>query len=581
MLQISTGKFFETTDPEQLYETTHRGVLYTNYNFFDDRISTCAGDILPVARWGDFQTITCEVIERLPKPNRDPMPGDVVSAGGQDTMIQDFAALVSFSLNAVCTPDQNLARQLITTQRPPLGTYALPRDYISRMFDTNIQYRVEDLDTLKSFVFGLMGLKRKWYSAAIRAVRRYVTAMHRLSDDLDMSYALLVASIESLAQEFDGFIPIWDDIADRKRIFVDKALESAPNEICERVREAILKSEHAALKRRFCEFTNKYLQSCFFRDESYNQQFPAGRSEIEIALKYAYDVRSAYIHALKPLPENLVMMPNFGDIRIIGHHPYLTFNGLARIARHVIFNFIEKSPKVDNESFNFTSEYPGMITVEMASEYWIGNPNDYSPQTSRKFLNGFISQIASSMTAPTSKVTDMRSVMHKIQELVPSLAKLDQKMPMLTLYMLFCYYLHNDERKEFYSFLTPYLHLFDQPTIDSLIAHLMVHIFNGGSTPGWGIEKNCELLVTYISQRFHKKGLNAGPLFGAALVLWIAEMFRSSGNEKCARELISYAIEEFPQQKFIYDFESKLTAEPTPEINCVSILLPHLETKNM
>jgi len=67
MLQISTGKFYTTTATEHLYETIHRGVYYTNYRFFDDRIVTDVGDILPAARWEDFQTVVCEVTERLPR----------------------------------------------------------------------------------------------------------------------------------------------------------------------------------------------------------------------------------------------------------------------------------------------------------------------------------------------------------------------------------------------------------------------------------------------------------------------------------------------------------------------------------
>ncbi|TVT83960.1 hypothetical protein [Pseudomonas sp. H3(2019)] len=579
MLQISTGKFYETTAPEQMYETIHRGVFYTNYSFFNDRISTFVGDILPVARWEDFQTVACEVTERLPKPDRDPLPGDVISASGQSTMIQDFAALVSFSMNVTCTPDHNLARRLLSAQRPPLGVYALPRGYVSRMFDASIHYGGEDLDTLKLFIVELMGLERKRYSGVMRAVRRYVTAMHRMADDLDLAYALLVASIESLAQEFDEFTPQWSDLADQKRKPVDQALKDAPNEISDTVRAAILKSEHVALKRRFCEFTKHYLQSDFFRSTVCEGQSPAGRTDIEIALKNAYDIRSEYIHTLKPLPKNLVRVPTLGDILIVDSRPLLTFNGLARIARHVILSFTKQSQKIAKEKFDFTSEYPGTVIMQMAPQYWIGNPDGYSQHTARMFLNGFLSQVVDGMVEPPGHVTDMRLVMQRIRGLVPTLAKLDQKMPMLTLYVLFSYYLPSEEREEARSFLTPYWQCFDQPTIDSLVAHLVVHLFNGGDKPEWGLGKSEELLRSYISQRYHKDGLNAGPLLGAALTLWIAELHRSSGCETQARKLISYAVEEFPSQKSIQDFERGLTDEPIPEVNCKSILLPHLAIK--
>lgn len=166
-------------------------------------------------------------------------PGQVISVG-PDTFIQDFSALVSFRLNVTCTPDRDLAQRLIVAQRPPLGISAIPREYVSRMFDASIPYRDEDVDDLRSFITDLIGLDRKSYSGVMRAIRRYVTSMYRLADDLDHAYTLLVVSIESLAQEFDKFVPIWDDYPQQKRKRVDDALVGVTEDVCDRVRQAIL-----------------------------------------------------------------------------------------------------------------------------------------------------------------------------------------------------------------------------------------------------------------------------------------------------------------------------------------------------
>ena len=79
-------------------------------------------------------------------------------------------------------------------------------------------------------------------------------AMHRLSDDLDLAYALLVASIEALAQEFDSTIPVWEHYDERKRNRIDKALTEATEPVSQAVRNAILANEHIALKRKFSSF---------------------------------------------------------------------------------------------------------------------------------------------------------------------------------------------------------------------------------------------------------------------------------------------------------------------------------------
>ena len=573
MLQISSGKFYETNDPDQLYITVHRGVLYTNYHFMPDRITTLVGDLLPSARWGDLQTTVCEVTERLPKPGGQIRAGDVASVA-QDALIQDFAALASFRMNMTCTPDRDLAQRLIVAQRPPLGISAVPRRYVPRMFDPSISYRGEDINDLESFITTLISLERKSYSSIMRAIRRYVTAMHRLADDLDLAYALLVASIESLAQEFDGFTPVWEDYAGQKRKPIDEALIAAPTDICDRVRQAILKSEHVALKRRFYEFSNHYLQPTFFRHEAKDHKHPAGRAEIGLALKNAYDLRSEYIHSLKPLPNNLVLNPSHNDVQIVGVRPLLTFHGLARVARHVILAFIKQSPTSEHESFDYTADYPNITRMQWAPQYWIHNPDGYFPETSRTVLNGFLTQIASNIFDPTQKVTDLSLVAKKIETLVPSLAKPAQKIPMLALYFLFGRYLPTEEQGQFDAFLQPHLQNFDLPSIDSLVVHFLA----GEQKPDWSIEQSEQLLKEYVSQRFKKEGLNAGPLIGAGLTLWVAEMHRANGNVSRARELIAYGVEEYPQQKTLCELESGLLVDDLPEIKWRHVLLPHLQT---
>lgn len=572
MLQISSGKFYETTDIDQIYITTHRGVLYTNYIFLPDRITTSIGDLSPAARWGDLQTIACEVTERLPKPGGQMWAGQVISVG-PDTFIQDFSALVSFRLNVTCTPDRDLAQRLIVAQRPPLGISAIPREYVSRMFDASIPYRDEDVDDLRSFITDLIGLDRKSYSGVMRAIRRYVTSMYRLADDLDHAYTLLVVSIESLAQEFDKFVPKWDDYPQQKRKQVDDALVGVTEDVCDRVRQAILKPEHVALKRRFYEFSDRYLQSKFFREGAKEQLYPVGRTELGIALKNAYDLRSKYIHALKPLPKNLVLRPSHNDTQLVESKPLLTFHGLARVTRHVILEFVKQSSKVAQEKFDYTSDYPNMLRMQLAPQYWIGNPDTYTTDTSRMVLNGFLSQVASQIFDPTQKVTDLRLVVKKIETIVPSLARPEQKMPMLALYCLFNARLSPPEQVSGQTFLQHYLENFDNPSIDSLLVHFLMY----QQKPVWSLKKNDQLLAEYSKQQFCNNGLNAGPLIGAALVLWVAEMHRASGNHERAHELIAHAVEEYPQQKGIYEFEKGLPDGDIPEIRCWHVLLPRLQ----
>lgn len=573
MLQISSGKFYASTREDHLHVTTHRGVLYSNYGFMPrERIETIVGSLLPAESFGGLHPIVCEVTERLPKPGGQIFAGSIVSVGAA-SLIRDFSALVSFCMNITCDPDRDLVQRLTVAPSSALGIHGLPRDYIPRMFDPKLQYQRKDIDSLSPFVTDLIGLERKAYRAAIRSIHRYVTAMHRLVDDLDLAYALLVASIEALAQEFNSTLPLWEHYEEKKRKRIDNALIDAPDQIRERVRQAVLDNEHVAIKRRFVEFSNHYLQPSFFRNDMDGHPYPAGRSELTRGLKTAYDLRSIYIHALSPLPNNLRSPSIPADLVLAEGYPTLTFRGLARVARHIIQEFIRQAPKVSQEEYDYTADYPNVIRAQLAPEYWIDNPDNYSTDSARMTLGWFIKQRAAQIENPERKVSDMRRVLKKIEQLVPSLAKAEQKVSLLSLYMLYMPYLAEDEHAAAQLFFDPYRTLFDQPSIESLVVHFLC----GAQTPDWTPKESDQLLMAYTEQRFHKKGLDFGPLIAAALLLWIAEQYRTYGDQPRARQLIACAVEEYPSLKTIREFERDLSEhDELPEIHCSRILLPHL-----
>jgi hypothetical protein len=76
---------------------------------------------------------------------------------------------------------------------------------------------------LQAFVGRLIGLPRQTYLGVMRAIRTYINGMHRIADDLELAYTLLVASVESLAQDFDGHESDWASYDQRKRQAIDEA----------------------------------------------------------------------------------------------------------------------------------------------------------------------------------------------------------------------------------------------------------------------------------------------------------------------------------------------------------------------
>ncbi|WP_260436125.1 hypothetical protein [Burkholderia sp. Bp9143] len=546
MLQISTGKFFNTNET---YDTIHRGVLYSNLHTLPgDCITTPAGNLSPAARWGDIETLVCEVIERQPNVRAV----GVILSVGPDAFIHDFAAVSSFSLQRLLTPDHDLAMRLLTAQRPPLGIPKLPKQYVSKMFDMSLPYDVQAGQRLSTFLDDLLKLERKSFSGAMKAIRRYVTATHRLADDLDLAYALLVAAIESLAQEFDDFSPEWDDYDQKKRQPVDRALEGAPTDVALAVREAILGAEHIAVSRRFREFTLAHLGRDFFRGEAEGRVAPVGKGDLEVALKNAYNVRSGYVHALKSIPRLLASPMALTDLMAVDGMPFLTFEGLARVARTVILEFISRAPTTESEEVAYMDDFPNLLRAPLAPSMWIHNAEGYSVQSAYLYLNGFLEQVEQALLS-ASPVTDIRGVTEKIEMLLPSLAKPEQRRPLIALHFWFSHFLSKEERYRYRKRMDNFISELDTECPEGFFLYVY-----GGHLPPWSAE-SCETIFdTYIRRRYGSKKLNVGTVLGAAGALTIAELYRLAGDEDSARRLIARAIDEFPGLARLREYEANI-----------------------
>ena len=568
MLQISTGKFF---DIKETFDTTHRGVLYTNYLMLgDDRISTPAGTMRSAVRWRDIETVVCEVVERQPKVYA---PGAVVSVAA-DSFINDFAAVSSFSLQRLFTPDRELAMRLLTAQKPPLGIPKLPKQYVSKVFEMSPPYDAQAPEKLSMFVSSLLKLERKSYLGAIRAIRRYVTAMHRLADDLDLAYALLVAAIESLAQEFDNFSPNWGDYDQNKRRPVDKALHNASPEIATAVRNAILSSEHVAVGRRFREFALSHLTPNFFRHEAAGRLAPAGRSDIELGLRKAYDIRSGYVHTLRSIPGMLAHPISLGDLMPIDGVPHLTFEGLARVARAVILEFIKRAPTSEHEQYEYWNDFPNMLRARLASSEWLHQAEHYTQENAYDYLNGFLEQVEQNLLNPAQKFTDIRAVTAKIETLLPGLAKPEQRRPLTALHFWFSYFLPDEEREQSRQRIRKYIIELNSESAEAFFLHVF-----GNQLPPWPVEACEGIFETYLRKRYDRKRLNAGIVLGAAGALTIAEMYRLAGDDDDARRMVAQAVEEFPGFHRLHEYEANLESTLQP-ILWEQILFPaHAESQ--
>ena len=566
MLQIASGKFFKTSDE---FKTTHRGTFYTNYlTVGHGALETSVGSLYMAIGFNGLGSFNHEVLERIEGTIEE---GVMISTGGTE-LVEDFATVISFILNIICHPDPDLVRRLTGPTEDEHKRRTRPRSYLSRVFDLRLTPNPTDADILNRFITSLIGLKRRDYEAVIRAIRRYVTATHRIAEETDLAYSLFVMSVEALAQATEPPIASWLEYDEGKRRRVDAALRGVAADGASRVRAAILQNEHVAIARKFRAFTTDHLSPSFFRDEAVGVVRPIARPDLNVLLKRSYDLRSAYVHRLEGLPKILVPPFDLGETTLADDLPTLTFEGLARLARHVIFQFVERSAKVKKEDFHWRSALPNIVNMKLDSKYWICNPDGYEPKLARLWLHNFLLQISTTIANKQKPLPDLSKVLDKIEFLLSDTVKLEYRRPMLALYELFSRLFPRRERPLRVDLLRRFNKDFKSPSVEELSVYLVTET----STP-WTLVEVDTLHETYFNQKYQKSHLAMGHLLEMVFTLRLAEWHREAGNEARTRALVVFAVEASPGHGGLQALEQDVRYGPLAPINAREILgLPTL-----
>lgn len=561
MLQINTGKLYS----RGVGRTNHlRGVLFSNLRLPSERsLVTAAGTLLGTNVLGGGGALVYELDERIEEGPDGP---GVLASHGIDPFLVDFAAVASFGLNAVVAPDASLVERLLSG-KASLAAYSPPKEFIKRCFDDLIWLKDEEADAFAAFVVDLVGLERRHFLAAMRGIRTYVSGVHRLRDDLGVAYTLMVSAVESLAQEFDQYETTWADVDERKRGPVDAALKRASQRVALGVRDAITSVEHPALGRRYRAFVRAHLGPGYFRDPALNGERAVAAYEIDEALRQAYALRSRYLHNLKQLPDDLTHPFGHWETVNVDRHATFTFQGLARLTRHVIREFVARGPKTEREGYDYRREEAGIRFMEMAPQYWVGRPM-HDASDAPKRLEGLLSQLASiKAKMPDAVLTDLRPALADVERLVPKTGA-EKQSTMLALYGLFNSIVAPEQRMpKFRAFIDRHHVAVTRPTPAALVALTIV-----GETETWSLDIHREALEGYFAKRATPKGLHAPRLFEAAICLALAERYRSGNRIDEARQMVACAVESCPGTPALLELE--VAFDGTTAIDWNAVLFP-------
>lgn len=567
MLQINTGKLF--TRPCE-YEHAQRGILYTNVDIGLGRTRALEGPLFGQLSQTTELSKTPRVVlyEFTERIEAQASGRGVLVSHGADPYLQDMAVVFSFVLNCICTTDVDLVRRLTSGERS-ISSGAAPSRYVRRVFDKEVFCRPDEPDLMVQFLNQLLGLERKTYLSVMRAIRTYVTGLHRIADDLELAYTLMVAAGESLAQEFDGHEPTWSQVGEDKRLPIEQALDGAPEDFAQRIKNTILSIEHTSIARRFQEFVIANVDTAYFSREFESGDHPIGRSELPEALALAYKARSNYVHQLKSLPDSITKGHGFHETAIENRSKMLTLQGLSRLIRHVILTFVSRQPVIDREFYDYGMERAGIAQVRLVPNFWVGRADGDITHAGRDKLEGFLEELAGHFLQPGSTVTDLTDVLHKFAAQVSNM-KSDKRLPYLAIHVIYSSYLGPHAVQMSAALIKIVETELSKPSPVSLVVHTLFD-----QVPEWSEETHSQTLQTYRSRRGAKSGIRFPRLFEAAIALDLAERYRLSDKHDVYKATLNEAADDFPDCLALRTFAA--TADVSVPVRWREVLLPKLE----
>nr|WP_314399570.1 hypothetical protein [Pseudomonas lundensis] len=536
MLQAATGKLF--TNREHPRTTLLKGVVYTNLDLaVVDQLTTKVGTLISMDTSHTPTALGYEMTEHMEAA--EPEPGVLVSRT-MGAYIDDFADVASFSLRVICSPDVHITERLLNQRRRPGQPH--PSERLARFYDASVRADLAEIAAFNEFAEQLIGLQRVTYMAVIQSIRTYVAAVHRMSDDLNLAYTLLVMCIESLVQKFDGYEPQWSDIPEEKRRGVDKALEGVDHDPARAVKDAVLDVIHPRLSYRFGQFILAHLPADYFTVQADAQKHPIGRRDLEAALQNLYGVRSGYVHTLKPLTKEFLHFASHRETCEDDDKLTFTFQGLFRLTRAVIIEYVRKAEKVDHEPYHYEWDNPHLLRMKLDPSLWIYNPDAFSPQTPRHHLEGLVLLLDQCLVDfPNRKLHHPTRVIEKgfsIQSQMPEAMRVS----FLGFAYLSDFFLGTVQTYRVFS--QTEVDLLNRPGVDSLIAQALM-----GSDTGWAPSEHKKQLDQYYKKRHTKTGIKVSQNVEACMGLALAERYRLAGDSPGALAALNAAAKDFPHLK--------------------------------
>lgn len=517
MLQIISGKFFEAGFP--INESDEDAVLHSNYAWIGP-IRTTLAEIRPV----DYAGTRIATYTVRYKSRYQPYEGDIMVQPTAAPAVSQLRRLATLWFGAIFHADLVYVETQCREHERYSTSEIVPSKFVRHFFDTPKRGTAAEVEGFGVFVDKAIAMPRATFKAYMNSVSMFVAALESIGTNFDLAYSMFVYLLEALSQTTVSYAPAWEDYDQNVRLRLNPLLDAGDLQIASQIKAALLEGQQLKLTKRFKDFVAQNVEASFFTSEAAGLERALPRSQMPQALGNLYKTRSGFVHELRTLHDQL-RMPGFAtsDIFTWQNDVFLTMGGLVRLTRHVLLTFVQNAPAIVTEDYpNWRAELPGIISAEMAPEYWIWEAAHFTPQKASQRLSGLLEMMTFQRLKPAPALPNLDALMVKIEALV------GQANPADRIAMIVTYYTYNmampeDLRHQGYNaFLCEHRGILEDCHPGLMAADLLR---NEGAYLRWGAATCDATFEQYLKHRFKEGKLNLPPILEAAMALAIANQY--------------------------------------------------------
>lgn len=535
MLQILSGKFYNKN--HKIKRVNEKEIFYSNTKF----LSPLKTDI------GKVESINLNYIEGISSYilNINGLLCERYNPLGFPQASNQFRLLLSFWFKSIFETDKTSIEKSCRTLPEDLGDELIPVKIIPEFYKLD---KVSlDIDSFNGFLKKMMNLSRDNYKSIMKSINSYVQAIKSVNYNLELSYSLMIFSIESLFQEFDDFEESWENYDKDIRINLDylvKEYEIKPDDY-EELKNTILKKEKQNLSNRFINFSIKNVSDSFFKEESESITNPIKKSDLHRILKNLYEIRSGYVHSLENFNkiEKINMSKFNSEVIETETEIFLTFSGLARLTHHILLNHVMSLESEGLEKIDFSEELPHLLKVKPSPELWIHNENNFSPEHIDIYFTYFLSMLRNDKYNDLSQYPKL---MYKIEKFIKNGVKREYKNETYVFYYLFNK-IHCEDglSKNFNKICKKYNFnsVLKKLSIETLIATLILE-----EDISWKLNDIIKCYCDYEDKKYNKNVMKIPHYFKTLILIYISNQYYLKQEIEEYEKWINKLILELPSK---------------------------------